>query len=100
MNILKYAAAVLERIDPTQKLTHIALAASLADANSTVIQTQAEHNARPNSYQLGGWGQDENGPIQLQPAHRPRAALNHEAEALAEDLVTLLRRARSGRTTK
>ena len=100
VNTLKYAAAVLERIDPTQKLTHIALAASLAGANSIVIRTQAEHNASPNSYQFGGWGQDKNGPIHLQPAHRPRAALNHEAEALAEDLVTLLRRGRSGKMTK
>ncbi len=93
VNTLKYAAAVLDRIDPTQKLTHIALAVLLAGADSTVIRTQAEHNASPNSYQLG-WGQDKNSPIQLQPAHRTRAALNHEAEALAEDLVTLLRRSR------
>jgi hypothetical protein len=96
VNALRYAAAVLERIDPTQKLTHVALAASLAGADYITIRTQAEHNARPNSYQMSGWGRDDNSPVQLQPAHRPRAALSHEAEALAEDLVTLLRRRKNG----
>ncbi len=97
VNTLKYAAAALERIDPTQKLTHVALAATLAGDSFTVIRAQAEHNASPNSFQIaGGGGQNENTPIQLQPAHRPRAALSHEAEALAEDVVTLLRRSRRG----
>lgn len=101
MHALKYAAAVLERIDPTQKLTHVALAASLAGADYTVIRTQAEHNASPNSCQIGRvWGQEEDGSVQLQPAHRPRAALFYEAEVLAEDLVTLLRGKGSGSATK
>lgn len=94
-NVFRYASAVLDRIDPTQKLTHVALASSLAGDNFAVIRTQAEHNASPNSYQMaGGWGQNEHTPIQLQPAYRSRAALNHEAATLAEDLVTLLRRKR------
>lgn len=93
MNALRYAAAVLDLIDPTQKLTHVALAASLAGADYMVIRTQAEHNTNPNSYQMrGGWGREDNDPVQLQPAHRPRAALSHEAQTLAEDLVALLRR--------
>ena len=98
VNVLRYAATVLDRIDPTQNLTHVALALSLAGDNFAVIRTQAEHNASPSSIQMAsGWGQNENTPVQLQPAHRPRAALNHEAEALTEDLVTLLRHGRSGR---
>lgn len=89
MNAIRYAAAVLERIDPIQKLTHVAFAASLAGANHTVIRTQAEHDISPNLYQIrGGWGSEKNDPLQLQPAHCPRAALNYEAEALAEDLMT------------
>lgn len=97
LNSLGYAAMVLDRIDPTQKLTHVSLAVALAGANYIIIRTQAEHNASPNSYQMsGGWGREENNPVQLQPAHRPRAALTHEVETLAEDLVILLRRRKNG----
>lgn len=88
---LKYAAWVLDRIDPTQRLTHVALALSITDADYIVIRTQAEHDASPNSYSMGH-GQRENRPVHLTPPHRPRAALSYEAEHLAEDLNTLLRR--------
>lgn len=95
VKVLRYAAVVLDRIDQTHKLTHVALAVSLAGDGFTTIRTQTEHNASPSSIQFsGGWGQNDNRPVQLQPAHRPRAALNYEAEALAEDLVVLLRRSR------
>lgn len=50
-------------------------------------------NASPGSFQISGWGQNQD-IVQLQPPHRPRAALNHDAEKLAEDLVTLLRRSK------
>ncbi len=91
VSALKYAAWVLDQIDPTQRLTHIALAVSITDAISIVIRTQAEHDASPNSFSMG-FGQQENRPVHLTPPHRPRAALSHEAEHLAEDLITLLRR--------
>jgi hypothetical protein len=53
-------------------------------------------DASPNSFNLGfGHGRRNSLPVSLKPAHRPRAALNHEAENLAEDLVTLLKRAAS-----
>src|SRR5690606_25455919 len=94
VKVLRYAAVILDYIDPSQKLTHVALAASLAGDGFTIIRTQAEHNASPGSFQISGWGQNQDIPVQLQPAHRPRAALNHDAEKLAEDLVTLLRRSR------
>lgn len=87
----KYAAWLLDRIDPTQRLTHIAFSATLSNEHSIVIRTQAEHDASPNSYSMG-FGQQENEPVHLTPPHRPRAALIYEAEHLAEDLVTLLRR--------
>jgi len=95
VSALKYAAWVLDQIDPTQRLTHVALAVSITDANSIVIRTQSEHDASPNSFSMG-FGQRDDRPVYLTPPHRLRAALNHEAEHLAEDLITLLRR-RTGR---
>lgn len=96
VDALKYTAWVLERIDPTQRLTHVAFAAALTDADSIVIRTQAEHDASPDTYNYG-FGRAENDPIHLRPPHRARAALSYEAEHIAEDLITLLRR-RAGNT--
>lgn len=92
---LRYASWALDKIDPTQRLTHVAVAVALLNAEHTVIRTRAEQNASPNSYSMG-LGQRNEQPICLSPAHRPRAALSHEAESIAEDLITLLRREAGG----
>jgi hypothetical protein len=88
---LYYATAVLDRIDPTHRLTHVALAAALSGRDSAVWRTQREQDARPDSYSMG-LGNGERRPVHLSPAHRPRPALTHQADQLVEDLVTLLRR--------
>lgn len=88
---LGYSACVLDQIDARQHLTHIAIAASMSDSDNIIIRTQAEHDASPNSYSMG-MGRRDSEPVHLTPGHRPRAALSHEAEHLAQDLVTLLRR--------
>lgn len=89
---LRYAVAVQDRIDPTQRITHVALAAMLAGNNDSVVwRTQREQDASPTSYGMG-FGQNERKPVHLTPGARPRAALRHQAGELVEDLVTLLRR--------
>jgi Domain of unknown function (DUF4062) len=88
---LRYAVWLLDRIDQTQRLTHVALAATLSGGDMTVWRTQREQDASPNSYVMG-FGRDDHRPVHLTPAHRPRPALNHNADQLVEDLVTLLRR--------
>jgi hypothetical protein len=88
---LRYAVWLFDRIDPTQRLTHMALAATLFGGDTTVWRTQKEQDANPNSYSTGG-SRNGHQPIHLAPAHRPRAALRHNADQLVEDLVTLLRR--------
>jgi hypothetical protein len=88
---LRYATWVLDRIDQTQQLTHVALAADLSGGDLTVWRTQREQDASPGSYSLGS-GRAEHRPVHLSPAHRPRPALTHQTENLVEDLVTLLRR--------
>jgi hypothetical protein len=93
---LAYAVWLLDHVDPTQKLTHVALAARLSASSSYFgWRTRAEHAARPNTASLAGFGRDDRReePVLLTPAHRPRAALKMDAPNIVEDLLTLLRRA-------
>jgi hypothetical protein len=89
---LAFAASVLDQIDPTQRLTHVAIAATLNASETVVWRTRREHEASPSSFSIG-MQHNERKPVHLTPPQRPRAALSHEAEALVEDFVTLLRRA-------
>jgi hypothetical protein len=94
---LRYAVAILDRIDPTQRITHVALAATLSVRGDTVVwRTQREQDLSPNSYSIGH-GQNERGPVHLTPAVRSRPVLHHQAEQVIEDFVTLLRRKWRGR---
>lgn len=93
-NALKYTQWVLEKIDPTQRLTHVALAAGFAGSEYLTIRTQTEQAASPNSVQIG-FGQSDNTTVHLTPAHRSRASLMHDTENLVEDFIVLLRRATS-----
>jgi hypothetical protein len=88
---LRYTVWVLDRIDPTRRLTHVTPAVTLTGSDHAVWRTRREQDASPNSYSMG-IGRDEHRPVHLAPPHRPRAALQHEADRLVEDLVTLLRR--------
>jgi hypothetical protein len=88
---LAYAAWLIDHIDPTQRLSHVVIAARIADAGHAGWRTQREHAASPNSMQLG-FGHDEHPPVHLDPPHRTRAAFRLEAARLVEDLVVLLRR--------
>lgn len=87
----RFANWLLNEIDPTQRLTHLAPALSLIGSDSVVWRTATEQAANPNSFILG-WRQHERSPVHLTPAHRPRTALSLNAEELIEDYVTLLRR--------
>lgn len=89
---LRYAFAVLDRIDPTQRITHVALAATLSGRGDTVVwRTQHEQDESPDSYSMG-FSREERNPVHLIPAVRPRPVLHHQAGLLVEDLLTLLRR--------
>jgi hypothetical protein len=91
---LGFAGELLERIDPTQRLTHVAIAAKIHGAGFLAWRTRREHDASPDQL-VGGsfpFGNDERATVHLTPAHRPRAALRVDASRLVEDLVVLLRR--------
>lgn len=86
---LAFGAWALDQIDATQRITHVALAASIDASDYTGWRTQAEQDASPNS----GAVRVRNGQS-LTPSStdRPRAALRFQAKELAEDLMVPLRR--------
>ncbi|MBB3938042.1 DUF4062 domain-containing protein [Aureimonas phyllosphaerae] len=90
---MAFAVQVLERIDSTQRLTHLVPAVTLAETEHVVWRTQAEQDQSPNSYPmgLGGYGQDKV-PAILSPAAKPRAALSLDQGHMVDDLVVTLRR--------
>ncbi len=90
---LVFVTAVMDHVDATQRLTHVALAASLSDAQYMTWRTRAEvagSSSRGMSYGIG-MGKEPS-PVHLTPPVRPRAALAHDRQSLVEDLITLLRR--------
>lgn len=91
---IAYVDWVLELIDPTQRLTHVSLAASIDASEHLGWRTQAEDDASPNSGTMGFGGGEVRSPVSVD---RPRAALRFDAVRLAEDLMVPLRRQRKSR---
>jgi hypothetical protein len=91
---LGYAGWLLERIDPTQRMTHVVIAAKVHGTGFLAWRTQREHDASPNQIYGGsvGFGNNDRTAVHLTPPHRPRAALRLDAGRLVQDLVVLLRR--------
>ena len=89
--IFRYADWALDRVDPTQRLSHTAVAVTLIGQDHMAWRTRAEHAASPDSYNVG-LGNGRQQPVHLTPGHRPRATLKLGSSQLTEDLVTLLRR--------
>ena len=86
---LTFGAWLLDKIDSTQRITHVALAASLEAGDHTGWRTQAEQDASPNSATMR-MGQGQTPPVSS--TERPRAALRFQAAEIAEDLMVPLRR--------
>ncbi len=83
-----FADWVWERIDPTQRLSHAAVAATIEAGDFIAWRTQAEHDASPNGGSINMSG-GEPSPSALD---RPRPALKFHASELAEDLMVPMRR--------
>lgn len=87
---LAYSEWLLQKIDPTQRLTHLCVATRIDASDHMPWRTQREQDASPNSGTLGGgWGRDERKPAHIS---KPRAALRLDRQRLAEDLLVPLRR--------
>jgi hypothetical protein len=87
-NAIAFADWVLDKIDPTQRVTHVGLAARIEASDFMAWRTKAEQDASPNS------GTMRMSPVPEKPVcvDRPRGALKFDARRLAEDLLVPLRR--------
>jgi hypothetical protein len=86
---MAFGAWLLDKIDSTQRLTHVALAASIEASDYMGWRTQAEQDASPNS---GTMRMSNGQKPPTSSTDRPRAALRFQAAELAEDLIVPLRR--------
>lgn len=87
-NALAFTGWILDKIDPTQRLTHVAVAARIEAPDHMAWRTQAEQDASPNSGTLRMGGQ----PERAASVDRPRGAVKFDGQRLAEDLLVPLRR--------
>ncbi len=85
---LGYAAAVIERIDPTQRLTHHGLATYISGAECRAWTTKSHQSTSNGSIQIR-MGQDERRPVTMCIR---RAALRLDRTPLVEDILVQLRR--------
>lgn len=91
---LDYASWLLTHIDPTERISHVALASRVIGGSAFGWRTQAEHTASPNSGSVMRFGQEEerDAPVRLSPPHMVRPALTMNRARIVEDLLVLLRR--------
>jgi hypothetical protein len=61
--IVGYAAAAIEHIDPTQRITDVAIAVRISGAEYQAWRTQAQHAASPGSVTIGHAGNRERVPF-------------------------------------
>lgn len=85
---IAFCAWLFEKIDPTQRVTHVALAAFIEASDYMGWRTQAEQDANPNigTMRMG------NAQQPISSTDRPRVSLRFQATELAEDLMVPLRR--------
>jgi hypothetical protein len=90
---LALAASVLDKIDATQKLSHLAISVSISGAEHLTWRTQEEQSKSPNSISMA-MGQSDRAPVQV---FKPRASVRLDIARLVEDLLVPLRRQWKGR---
>ena len=96
MSSIAYSAWVLGRVDPTNRITHVAVAAGIEASDHLGWRTQAQQDASPNSGIMRMGGTEDLAPVCVA---RQRAALSFDSQRIAEDLMAPLRRQRGGRAS-
>jgi hypothetical protein len=86
---VQFIQTLLDRVDSTQRLTHVALAASISGAEHRAWRTRAEHAASPNAIEIPWRNSDE---TQFVVIDRKRGALQFDRQRLIEDIIIPLRR--------
>lgn len=91
LDALGFAGWVLDEVDPLHRLSDVTVVAAIAGAPSGEWRTQAQHEASGSSMTVG-LGRPETILAPQSPTRHPRGVLTADAEVVAADLVTLLRR--------
>ena len=90
---LGHAAEMLTKIDETERLSRIVVAASISSNGVMGWRTRREDAANPNSMTMSSmFHEGDPEPVRFQPPDRPRAALSFDRDRMRDDLVALLRR--------
>jgi len=90
---LAHAAEILLRIDETERLSRIVVAAGIASNGVMGWRTRREDEANPNSMTVSSmFDRGDHEPVHFQPPDRARAALAFDQSRMTDDLLTLLRR--------
>ena len=90
VSALGFGAAVLDRVDPAQHLSHVAIVAALVGATHHPWFTRAERGR--SSYSVPFGRSREPFATHLDSAVRARAEIGQRGDELANDLMVLLRR--------
>ena len=85
---ISFADWLLDKVDPTKRLTHLALGTIIQASDFMGWRTQAEQDASPNSGRM----RMTSSPTKPVTTDIPRAALKFDAREIAEDLMVPLRR--------
>jgi hypothetical protein len=89
---LTHSSEILARIDETERLSRIAVAASVSSNGVMGWRTRAEDEVSPHSMTMSMFQERKRTPVHLTPPDRARAVLAFDRERIGEDLLTLLRR--------
>ncbi len=89
--VFRFAARLLDHIDPVSRLTHVAPLVAFLGAGYLPWRTRDEQQRSPNQASMGMGSRDES-VVLLTPPVRRRAALVHDGTRLAEDFTVRLRR--------
>lgn len=89
--ILQFAGWLMNEIDEPHRLTDVVVVARLTGSSYMPWKTRRQQAESPNWGQIGNHA--DPAEAMLTPPQRPRAALLQQAELIAEDLTTILRRA-------
>jgi hypothetical protein len=88
---LQFSARVLDQVDSTQRITHVAVVAALRGGGHMPWRTREEQQRSPNAASMN-MRASELVVVSLSPPVRRRAALAHDTQRLAEDFTVRLRR--------
>lgn len=88
---LRFAARVLDHIDSTKRISHVAVVTALRGGGHMPWRTREEQQRSPNAASMNTRATDLV-VVSLSPPVRRRAALAHDTHRLAEDFTVRLRR--------